>query len=164
MATNLGGNWSGGLRARIWQAFKEENMGQLEEQNSNKEATFVRGYYGSKERPGARSKLTKQRMKSVKSSQVADKNITFGLPAKIYGRPLGCGCRVAYLSSVGEVNENGEVEANYKCDSRWDNYVVFQVIAKKKTVKKEKAVKLDKNGQVKIGGDDDFKAQDLEEL
>lgn len=88
--------------------------------------------------------------------KAAQRGIDLGLPKFIRGDPLGCGCGIAYLHAVGEV-VNGQVEADYMCDSGWHNFVVMQV----KTKEKKREVKIDKFGLVV--GDEGHKFNGLEE-
>jgi hypothetical protein len=88
-----------------------------------------------------------------------DKAKAFGMTKSIRGNPLGCGCNVAYLHGIGEVKD-GQIEADYVCDSGWHNYVVFEVNEIKEKEKQE--VKIDVNGN--ITNEEGFKAGDLEEF
>jgi hypothetical protein len=80
----------------------------------------------------------------------------FGLPERIEGDPLGCGCDEAFLAGCSAVMGN-EVEADYQCSSGWHNYVVFTVAA----VGARQQLKVDTNGNVTAS--EGFSAGDLEE-
>ncbi len=71
--------------------------------------------------------------------------VKFGLPKKITGTPLGCGCRVAYLAGATKP-VNSHIEADYMCDAGWHNYVRFELIGFEN--KSEGEIKIDANGNL----------------
>lgn len=71
-----------------------------------------------------------------KPGKEALRGIAMGLPKFIRGK-LGCGCNIGYLHAVGEL-KNGQIEADYMCDSGWHNFVIFQMTEKKNNASAEK--------------------------
>ncbi len=107
---------------------------------------------------GASDRLTKKGdMRN--SSQSRNEALEMGLPQKIRGNPLGCACHVAYLVSVGPVID-GQIEADYQCDSGWHNYVVFQV--RQYTTEGERGIKINKFGD--LIESEGFQAGELESM
>lgn len=94
-----------------------------------------------------------------KKGAAAEKGAALGLPFKIRGNPLGCGCEEANLHGISEVKD-GEVECDYMCDAGWHNWVVLRVKQKKQPKKQE--ITVDKFGNPMQ--DEGFKATELEEL
>lgn len=90
---------------------------------STESAKFLKGTHdgrlGSRERNTTNPGMSESEMRKEEAK-------IYGIPAVIYGKPLGCGCYEAVLSGSSEI-VNGTLEANYKCASAWDNYVTFQV-------------------------------------
>lgn len=86
------------------------------------------------------------------------RGLDMGLPNAIYGTPeLGCGCESARLVGMGEIQSDGQLEAEYDCDSGWHNYVIFGM----RSNEAKEAIKLDKFGNVIEGTG--FTAGDLNE-
>lgn len=127
------------------------------EDPSTGEAKFKRGTHGG--RLGARERQTKNG-KMLESLQAIKDSAGYGLPQKIRGNPLGCGCQVAHLSSVSAVKD-GLVEADYQCDASWHNYVVFEV--RQNTNLPENSIKIGPNGEL-VEGDPDMDTAELEEF
>lgn len=91
--------------------------------------------------------------------QVAQDGMKFGLPNRIEGSPLGCGCEEAYLHGVGDITPEGHIEADYVCDSGWHNFVVFQLGLKERPTQ----IRIDKNGDI-IEKEDDYQPTQLGEM
>lgn len=119
-------------------------------------AIFREGTYDG--RLGARSRLTKNghMMDSDMALQTALEN---GLPRKIRGRPLGCGCGEAQLVTVSPAVD-GVVEADYHCDAGWHNYVSFNV--RQYAAEGQNSIKIDKYGN--LTESEGFQAGELESL
>lgn len=123
---------------------------------STETAKFVKGTHQGK--LGARSRQT-SKGKMSRSVEALKEARSYGLPEKIRGNPLGCGCNVAHLVSAGPVVD-GMIEANYHCDSNWKNYVVFQV--RQYTKEGEMGLKINKFGE--LVESEGYQAGELEEM
>lgn len=91
------------------------------------------------------------------NKRVVAAGMSYGLPRIIRGNPLGCGCRQGYLVGVGDIID-GRIEADYSCDSKWHNYVLFEVEQLKQGVK----LKYDTNGN--IIEEEGYQADELEDF
>lgn len=93
--------------------------------------------------------------------KAAKEGAKYGLPFRIAGHPLGCGCDEAFLHGIGKLKD-GQIEADYVCDVGWHNYAIFKIKEKKKPKKKEvkQEIKLNKFGEVDQVG---FTATELED-
>lgn len=107
---------------------------------------------------GRKFKGSKTRLTQGPPLERANKEyaLEHGLPLKITGNPLGCGCSEAFLISAGEAKDQ-KIEADYQCDSGWHNYVVFDVMPR------EDKIEITKTGQIVMGGEG-HQAGPLQEL
>lgn len=80
--------------------------------------------------------------------------LLLGLPEKVRGNPLGCGCGEANL--VGATQPVGShIEADYMCDSGWHNYLLFELIGFEQ--KPETQLKIDASGNLVEDVDEETK-------
>lgn len=93
-----------------------------------------------------------------REGQAAKAGAAFGMPFKINGHPLGCGCSEAYIHAIGEIRD-GMIEADYMCDSGWHNFVVFEL----EEMGKQQGLVVDKNGNLVETQDVGHGDQELQE-
>lgn len=87
----------------------------------------------------------------------------YGLPPKVRGNPLGCGCPEGNLSAITKPDDDGYVYADYMCDSHWHNYFRFKLDLQSKKVPTHQKTIDKKKKKITLGGENAFHAGELED-